>query len=111
MTTAKSTFPAPGNYYRHYKHDPNGEFNNYVYRVLGLGNHTEIKDLGDSAMVIYRPMYSSAFVYKAGKQYDVRPLKMFVEHVENGGCIQPRFVRIENSDVIKKLDALYLEMY
>lgn len=35
--------PEKGFYY-HYKHDPNGSFDNYAYEVLNIGHHTESMD-------------------------------------------------------------------
>ncbi len=55
--------PERGFYY-HYKHDPDGEVNNYAYEVVGVGCHTEddCRPI-DINMVVYRPLYESAKVY------------------------------------------------
>lgn len=102
----------PG-YYYHYKHDPSGAFNNYAYQVVGIGHHTEVKDFSESAMVIYRPLYETALVYTAGKHYDLRPQKMFLESVAWPvlPTTVPRFTRITDAEVIKLLDAQCTKMY
>lgn len=116
-------------FYYHYKHDPNGEVNNYAYEVLNIGHHTEIphgENVGvdESEMVVYRPLYESAFVYKAGKHWDVRPLAMFMEEVrkparnasviadagEDGKTFQ-RFQKITNPETVMKLTEIRDFMY
>jgi hypothetical protein len=101
--------PSPGFYY-HYKHDPAGIVNNYAYEVMGVGHHTEIDGLDESAMVLYRPLYEAS-VYKIGKHWDVRPLGMFMEDVEKNGKTMHRFTRIEDKDVIKALSDISNQMY
>ena len=66
-------------FYYHYKHNLNGPINNYAYEVLSTGYHTEIAGFDESAMVVYRPLYENATVYKIGKHWNIRPLKMFLE--------------------------------
>lgn len=102
--------PEPGVYY-HYKHTADGEVNNYAYRVMGVGHHTEDDCRPeDQYMVVYRPLYE-AFVYKNGKMFDLRPLEMFMEKVEKDGEVKDRFTRITDPDVITKLEAIEKEMY
>ncbi len=101
--------PDKGFYY-HYKHDPNGPVNNYAYEIMGIGHHTEIDGLGESAMVMYRPLYESS-VYKAGGHWDLRPLKMFLEPVTKDGKIFPRFQKITDPNIIEKLAKIRDEMY
>ncbi len=61
--------PENGFYY-HYKHDPDGPMNNYAYEVIGVGHHTEdYATVEDMHMVVYRPLYEDAGVYKAGKLF------------------------------------------
>jgi hypothetical protein len=102
--------PQKGFYY-HYKHDPSGEWNNYLYEVLNVGHHTEMDGLEKSAMVVYRPLYPEAGVYKIGKHWDVRPLTMFMEQVEKDGKKQDRFTYITDPDLVAKCQALAEEMY
>ncbi|MDQ3075868.1 MAG: DUF1653 domain-containing protein [bacterium] len=95
-------------FYYHYKHDPKGEVNNYAYEVLNIGHHTEISHgefggVDESLMVVYRPLYESAFVYKVGEHWDVRPLAMFMEDVIKDSKTIPRFQKVIDSEVIIKL--------
>lgn len=100
----------PGFYY-HYKHDSNGPLENYAYEVLNIAHHTEIDGLDESAMVVYRPLYTSAPVYQIGKHWDVRPLAMFAETVEKNGVVMNRFTRIEDEEVVAKLKKIKTEIY
>lgn len=107
--------PEPGFYY-HYKHDPDESFNNYAYEVLGTGFHTEMPhedaDSPEDAMfVVYRPLYESAFVYKLGKLFDVRPLKLFIEDVKKNGVVMKRFTPITNLALISKLELQAKKLY
>lgn len=102
--------PEPGFYY-HYKHDPEGAVNNYAYEVVGVGHHTE-EDCRpeDANMVVYRPLYE-AFVYKAGKLFDLRPLEMWMGTVEKGGNSLQRFTKVTDSGVIEALTTIRAQMY
>ncbi len=102
--------PEIGAFYYHYKHTDES-VNNYAYEVIGIGHHTEIEGLDESAMVIYRPLYESAGVYKIGKHYDVRPFAMFMEEVVKDGKTFPRFAKITNEEVINKLVKIRDVMY
>ena len=103
--------PEKGFYY-HYKHDPDGAVNNYAYEVIGVGHHTEdYLPLEDVLMVVYRPLYEEAGVYKAGKLFDLRPLKMFLEYITKAGKTYPRFKKIMDEEVIKELTAIRGKMY
>ena len=69
--------PEPG-YYYHYKHDPNGPLNNYAYYIYGVGHHTEDDCRPEDAfMQVYRPLYETAYAYRNGGMFDLRPLYMF----------------------------------
>ena len=74
MPVSDDNEPAPlrPGRYRHFK---GGE-----YEVLGVARHSE----GLEDMVVYRPLYNDTGLW-------VRPLSMFMEHVERDGKIQPRF--------------------
>lgn len=103
-------FPELGFYY-HYKHDPDGESNNYAYEVIGVGHHTEDDCRPeDQYMVVYRPLYE-AFVYKAGKLFDLRPLDMWMGTVEKDGQTLQRFTKITDSATITALEKVCVEMY
>ncbi len=103
--------PEKGFYY-HYKHDPDGPVNNYAYEVVGVGHHTEdYLPIEDVLMAVYRPLYEDAGVYKAGKLFDLRPLKMFMEFITKEGKTFPRFKKIVDEGVIKELEAIRARMY
>jgi hypothetical protein len=103
--------PEKGFYY-HYKHDPKGTVNNYAYEFVSAGIHTEAgEDEVDAVMAIYRPLYEDAFVYKAGKLFDLRPLLMWMEDVTKDGKTFPRFKKITDPAIITELGAIKKEMY
>ena len=103
--------PEKGFYY-HYKHDPDGTVNNYAYEVIGVGHHTEdYATVQDMHLVVYRPLYESAGVYKAGKLFDLSPLKMFMEYITKEGKTFPRFKKISDAAVIKELEGFRARMY
>ena len=107
-----TTPPVPElGFYYHYKHDPTGPVNNYAYEVVGVGHHTEDDCRPeDQYMVVYRPLYE-AFVYKAGKLFDLRPLEMWMGDVEKDGKTVSRFTRITNPAHVQELEALRTRMY
>lgn len=102
-----SPLPEPGFYY-HYKHDPNGPENGYAYEVMGVGHHTEDEK---TFLVVYRPLYDWALVYKLGRMFDLRPLEMFMEAVDKSEYQGPRFTKIEDPKLIERLEAVRDEMY
>lgn len=106
-----SPIPEPGFYY-HYKHDPHGPLNNYAYRVLGTGEHSEDNCRPeDHYMVVYRALYEDARAYQNGKLFDIRPLGMFMEDVAKSDATFPRFRKITNPEIIAKLEEIEKEMY
>ena len=92
-------------FYYHYKHDTAGEVNNYAYEAIGIGLHTEERNY----TVIYRPLYKNTFLDQA--DYCVRPYDIFMGDVEKDGFFVPRFRKIEDVSVVKKLQAIKTEMY
>jgi hypothetical protein len=66
--------PEPG-VYEHFKGSR--------YEVVGVARDSETAEL----VVVYRPLYGERGLW-------VRPLAMFVEHVERDGYSGPRFVRV-----------------
>ena len=86
--------PEPG-YYYHYKHDPNGPLNNYAYYIYGVGHHTEDDCRPEDAfMQVYRPLYETAYAYRNGGMFDLRPLYMFHKPAIVNGVEVPRFTKI-----------------
>lgn len=97
-------------FYYHYKHDPNGQWNNYLYEVVGVGHHTEIDGLDESAMVVYRPLYE-ATVYTNGKHLYIRPFDMFMETIQKDSVSISRFSHITDETLIKRCEELRDRMY
>ncbi len=105
-------YPGRGFYY-HYKHDSKKDINNYAYEVMGIGHHTEIEGLEESAMVMYRPLYEAS-VYKLGKHWDLRPLTgpdSFIEPKIIDGKPVERFLKITDPVVLAKLEEIRDQMY
>jgi hypothetical protein len=103
--------PAPG-YYYHYKHDPSGKLNNYAYYIYGVGHHTEDDCRPEDAfMQVYRPLYETAYVYRNGGMFDLRPLYMFYKPAILNGREVPRFTRITDEGVIAQLRAIKARLY
>ena len=66
-----------------YKH-----FKGKLYEVIALARHSETRE----EMVVYKALYVHE---EFGKDSIwVRPLKMFIEHVERDGYSGPRFVYV-----------------
>lgn len=98
-------------FYYHYKHRPDGPVNNYAYEVMGVGHHSEDDCRPEDAnMVVYRPLYE-AFVYKAGKLFDLRPLEMWMGEVEKEGKTIRRFTKITDEAVLTELAKIRDQMY
>lgn len=105
-----SKVPEKGFYY-HYKHDPAKGVRDYAYEVVGTGVHTEDDCRPeDTSMVVYRPLYE-AFVFTAGKLFDLRPLEMWMGNVEKDGKMIPRFAKITDPAVIAELSKIRDVMY
>jgi hypothetical protein len=103
--------PEPG-YYYHYKHDPNGPLNNYAYYIYGVGHHTEDDCRPEDAfMQVYRPLYETAYAYRNGGMFDLRPLYMFHKPAIVNGVEVPRFTKITDPEVIARLGAIKARMY
>ncbi len=94
----------PLGFYYHFKHDPQKDFNNHAYEVIGVGMDTESQALS----VIYRPLYKNTYL-KA--DYCVRPFEMFIGDVEVKGRIVKRFKKITDEEIILKLEKIRTKMY
>jgi hypothetical protein len=98
--------PIPQNgFYYHYKHDPDGPFNNYAYEVTGLARHSEDK----TNYVMYRPLYENTYLSPAHNS--IRPLELFSGDVVRGGEIVRRFIEIRDPDLIARLKEVRNQMY
>jgi hypothetical protein len=108
----KNKIPEKGFYY-HYKHDPSKGVTDYAYEMAGVGVHTE-EDCRpeDANMIVYRPLYQDASVFKAGKLFDLRPFEMWVgDVIKDGRPPVKRFQKINDPEVIKALEIIKIEMY
>ncbi len=82
-----ANIPALCRFQRHYKHDYSKgplEYDplDYAYEVLGVVRTEDSKpEEKDHDFVVYRPLYEKARVFQAGKQWDLRPLEMFLGSV------------------------------
>lgn len=116
-------YPTVG-FYKHYKYDESKNKSKetitnweYIYEVVGVGNHTEMKHStdGSNKLVVYRPLYPEAYVYQNGKQLDVRPLNMFMEKILTGpeDSIQmiDRFTCITDPDLVYQCAVRSDELY
>ncbi|MDB5204884.1 MAG: hypothetical protein JWP09_912 [Candidatus Taylorbacteria bacterium] len=110
MLTIPTKVPENGFYY-HYKHNPEGVINDYVYEVVGIGHHTEDDCRPeDTLMVVYRPIYEST-VYTAGKLFDLWPLEIWMEDVTKDGKTFPRYQKITDPNTIQELKLIRDKMY
>lgn len=91
--------PQKGEYYYHYKHDPDGPVENYAYRVEGIAFQTETEE----KLVLYAPLYNSDHLKSEEVDVYARPLSMFVEEVRVGDETVPRFQKIEDQVIIEEL--------
>lgn len=98
------SIPVKGVYY-HYKHDPNGEINNFAYEVLGVAQDTETGKFS----VVYKPLYK----IKSQEPIDffVRPLKMFNEEIEVSSKLVRRFSLVTDLTTLRLIrEAALIEL-
>ncbi len=95
----------PKGFYYHYKHDPQGPFNDYAYEVIGTARHTEDKTF----LVLYQPLYENDWFKPVACQ--ARPLEMFNENVTKDGQTVPRFQMITDKSLIAKLEKIRDDIY
>lgn len=101
-----------GTFYHHYKHNPSKGVRHYAYELIGVGVHTEDDCRPEDAnMVVYRPLYVEAAVFKAGRFFDLRPLEMWMGNVNVGDESIPRFQQVLDPTAIAELALAREEMY
>lgn len=108
-------------FYYHNRHDPNGPIENCAYEVMGTAFSTESpapkhsenpEDFLADEVVIYRPLYDNSIVYKNGKRFWYRPIKMFLESVKNKeGNEVSRFQKITDPKIIHELEKIRNTLY
>ena len=89
-------------FYVHYKHDPAGAPNNYMYEVIGVGRNTE----EETFTVLYRPLYPSDWMPPA--DFQSRPIEMFFDQVQKGETKVLRFSLIEDPEIVARLEVVKL---
>ncbi|MEY3783933.1 MAG: hypothetical protein RLZZ230_255 [Candidatus Parcubacteria bacterium] len=87
---------ATGDFYYHYKHNPEGEINNFAYGIIGTALHTETENL----FIIYKPLYQTEHKLFA------RPHELFTGAVILDDVEIPRFSQIFDPNVISKLKTI-----
>ena len=86
--------PKQGEFYDHWKRDPEGSLENHTYLVLGLGK--------DEETGVYRVFYRAVDRIEHIKDTDhplwwCRRLEMFTGYVDDGGRQVPRFTKVTDS--------------
>ena len=61
-------------------------------------------------MQVYRPLYETAYAYRNGGMFDLRPLYMFHKPAIVNGVEVPRFTKITDPEVIARLGAIKARM-
>lgn len=90
-------YPIKGEYYYHYKHNPDKDILNYAYIIEGIAVHSETEEL----LVVYRPLYSGNHVEDYNADFNVRPLEMFCEDVDKPDYKGPRFRKMSGNEVVE----------
>lgn len=91
-------------FYYHYKHNPEDIYD-HAYEIVNISRHTETEEY----LVVYRPFYKSDFLEHADAS--ARPIGMFTDMVTKDGQTFPRFSKITDPEIIKKLEEKKREMY
>jgi hypothetical protein len=62
-------------------------------------------------MQVYRPLYESAYAYRNGGLFDLRPPHMFYQPAQWKGREVPRFTKITDPAIVAKLASIKARMY
>jgi len=107
-------------FYYHYKRSAHDALNYAAYEVMGTAFNTESggnvhsddpNDFVADEVVVYRPLFTEALTYQAGRDFWIRPVKMFLEKVLVGGEEVERFQKINDPELVTKLEKLRDDMY
>ncbi len=107
-------------FYYHYKHDPQKGMFDAAYEVTGCAFNTEAGGsvhsddpsvFLETEVVIYRPLFADSLVYKADGRSWIRPAKMFLEVVDQGGQEKTRFIRVTDREIVEKLEKARDDLY
>jgi hypothetical protein len=111
--------PEKGFYY-HCKRKPEDAFNYAAYEVMGSAFSTESggnvhsddpNDFIADEVVVYRPLFKEALTYTAGRDFWIRPIKMFFSKTMLDGKEVDRFQKITDPELLDKLEKIRDEMY
>lgn len=91
--------PERGEYYYHFKHDPEKGTEDHLYKIIGTAVHSET----DEISVIYQPLYELRFLDEKEVNYMSRPMKMWMEFVDRDEYSGPRFIKVEDEEFIGRL--------
>lgn len=94
--------PKVGEFYKHFKHDPEKGMADHIYQVIGVGCHTETEEV----LVLYTPLYSSDYLIEKEADVFCRPLSMFIDEVEKEAYAGPRFIKIIDDNIVDQLKNL-----
>ena len=95
----KPATPKTGEFYYHYKHNPELDLTNFCYLVIGTAVHTETEEV----LIIYKPLYWTDFLKEKRADFFARTLSMFLEKVEVDGFLVPRFAKITDPKIIQAI--------
>jgi hypothetical protein len=87
--------PQKGEYYYHYKHNPNLGVDNYAYIIIGTGWDPQ----HDKEIIIYHPIYKTEY------EFFSRTIENFCEvvNIPEYDWHDTRFFKIEDENIIKQL--------
>ncbi len=100
--------PEKGFYYS-YKYNPDDPINKNAFYVFILGFPTTDKNA--PPQVVYLPLDPEAPVYKANKSADLKEIDDWFETKEKDGQMIPRFNKIIDEEIIRKLTEIRIQMY
>lgn len=100
-----NNYPKAGQFYYHFKHNPEKGILDYCYRIIGIGYNTETEGLA----VIYQPLYAKETINKNATLY-VRAIEIFMDSVEKPALnyFGPRFILVKDEEVANQLENIKL---
>ena len=83
----------PGEFYYHFKRNPDLGLENHPYVIIGIAQDTEVRA---KYSVIYKPLYfcDPKKEDEKGISFHSRPYEMFIETAEKPEYFGPRFIKI-----------------
>jgi hypothetical protein len=92
----------PGEFYYHFKRNPDLGLENHAYLIVGIAQDTEDRT---KYSVCYKPLYfcDPKKEDEKGVSFHSRPYEMFIEMVDKQEYSGPRFIKITDPETIKYL--------